>query len=93
MFSPRHLYTLALYCILPFIPLRLLWRGRKQPAYLAHWGEVYLRLAYPTAEVAIIGEDFGYMAHQLGQYYLPNKAVAKQEKPLLPLRVIYLQNL
>ena len=39
MFSPRHLYTLALYCILPFIPLRLLWRGRKQPAYLAHWGE------------------------------------------------------
>lgn len=44
--------------------------------YLAHWGEVYLSLAYPTAEVAIIGEDFAYTAHKLGQYYLPNKVVA-----------------
>ncbi len=39
MFKPRLLYTLALYLLLPFIPLRLLWRGRKQPAYLRHWGE------------------------------------------------------
>ena len=39
MFNQRLFYTLALYLLLPFIPLRLLWRGRKQPAYLAHWGE------------------------------------------------------
>ena len=39
MFNQRLLYTLALYLLLPFIPLRLLWRGRKQPAYLAHWSE------------------------------------------------------
>lgn len=39
MFKPRFFYTLALYLLLPFIPLRLLWRGRKQPAYLQHWRE------------------------------------------------------
>jgi len=36
---PRLLYSLILYLLLPFIPLRLLWRARKQPEYLAHWGE------------------------------------------------------
>jgi hypothetical protein len=44
--------------------------------YLAHWGEVYLCLAYPTAEVAIVGEDFAYTAHKLGRYFLPNKVIA-----------------
>jgi len=39
MFSPRLFYTFALYLLLPFIPLRLWWRGRRQPAYRAHWGE------------------------------------------------------
>ncbi|MBT9612053.1 MAG: lipid IV(A) 3-deoxy-D-manno-octulosonic acid transferase [Burkholderiales bacterium] len=36
---PRLLYSLILYLLLPFIPLRLLWRARKQPEYLAHWAE------------------------------------------------------
>ena len=35
----RFLYSLLLYLALPFVPLRLLWRGIKQPAYLQHWGE------------------------------------------------------
>jgi len=39
MSKPRFFYTLALYLLLPFIPLRLLWRARKQPAYLQHWRE------------------------------------------------------
>ena len=39
MFKPRFFYTLALYLLLPFIPLRLLWRARKQRAYLRHWPE------------------------------------------------------
>ena len=39
MSKPRFFYTLALYLLVPFIPLRLLWRGRKQPAYLQHWRE------------------------------------------------------
>jgi 3-deoxy-D-manno-octulosonic-acid transferase len=36
---PRFLYSLILYLLLPFIPLRLLWRARKQPEYLSHWAE------------------------------------------------------
>jgi 3-deoxy-D-manno-octulosonic-acid transferase len=35
----RFLYTILLTLILPFVPLKLLWRGFKQPAYLRHWGE------------------------------------------------------
>lgn len=37
------LYTLLLYVLLPFIPLKLLWRGVKQPAYRKHWGERFGR--------------------------------------------------
>lgn len=36
---PRTFYTVLLYLLLPFTPLKLLWRGRKQPEYLAHWPE------------------------------------------------------
>lgn len=36
---PRLLYTLLLYIALPFVPLKLLWRGIKQPAYRQHWPE------------------------------------------------------
>jgi 3-deoxy-D-manno-octulosonic-acid transferase len=36
---PRFLYTLLLYVALPFVPLKLLWRGLKQPAYREHWLE------------------------------------------------------
>jgi 3-deoxy-D-manno-octulosonic-acid transferase len=35
----RFLYSLLLYLALPFVPLRLLWRGIKQPAYRQNWGE------------------------------------------------------
>ncbi|MFY9260589.1 MAG: lipid IV(A) 3-deoxy-D-manno-octulosonic acid transferase [Gallionella sp.] len=36
---PRLLYTLFLWLLLPYIFIRLWWRGRKQPDYLKHWGE------------------------------------------------------
>jgi 3-deoxy-D-manno-octulosonic-acid transferase len=35
----RFFYSLLLYLILPFVPLRLLWRSIKQPEYLLHWRE------------------------------------------------------
>lgn len=35
----RSLYTLLVYLLLPFIPLKLLWRGFREPEYLRHWGE------------------------------------------------------
>lgn len=36
---PQFIYTWLLYLTLPFVPLKLLWRGIKQPAYRQHWGE------------------------------------------------------
>ncbi len=36
---PRLLYTVLLMIALPFVPLKLWWRGRKQPAYRQHWRE------------------------------------------------------
>lgn len=37
----RSLYTFLFYLLLPFTPLKLLWRARKQPDYLRHWAERY----------------------------------------------------
>ena len=44
MLNPRlildwTLYRLALLLAAPLIPLRLLWRGRRERGYLQHWGE------------------------------------------------------
>lgn len=36
---PRILYTLLLYLLIPLVPLKLLWRGMRQPEYLRHAGE------------------------------------------------------
>jgi len=35
----RILYTLAIHALLPWALLHLLWRARRQPEYLRHWGE------------------------------------------------------
>lgn len=35
----RFLYSILLTLILPFVPIKLLWRGFKQPAYRQHWAE------------------------------------------------------
>ncbi|MDO8291433.1 MAG: lipid IV(A) 3-deoxy-D-manno-octulosonic acid transferase [Gallionella sp.] len=39
MLNPRLFYTLALWLLLPYVLLRLLWRARKQPEYLHHLAE------------------------------------------------------
>ncbi|MEO8330905.1 MAG: lipid IV(A) 3-deoxy-D-manno-octulosonic acid transferase [Gallionella sp.] len=39
MLNPRLFYTLALWLLLPYAFLRLIWRARKQPDYLRHIGE------------------------------------------------------
>lgn len=48
----RRLYTFLLYLLLPFTPLKLLWRAKKQPEYLQHWRERYgfysLKFAKPV---------------------------------------------
>ncbi len=35
----RFLYTLSILALLPWAVLHLLWRARRQPEYLRHWGE------------------------------------------------------
>lgn len=35
----RFFYTLLLYFTLPFVPLKLFWRGLKQPDYRKYWAE------------------------------------------------------
>ena len=44
----RLAYSLLLYVLTPFIWLRLLWRARRQPAYLAHLAERYGVYALPA---------------------------------------------
>lgn len=44
----RCIYTLLLYVLLPFTPLKLLWRGIRQPEYLKHISERYG--FYPQAD-------------------------------------------
>jgi 3-deoxy-D-manno-octulosonic-acid transferase len=39
----RAIYTLLWYLALPLLPLRLLWRGRREPGYREHVGERYGR--------------------------------------------------
>lgn len=36
---PQFVYTCLLCLLLPFVPLKLLWRGIKQPEYRQHWRE------------------------------------------------------
>jgi len=51
----RALYTLLWWCALPLLPLRLWWRGRREPGYRARIGERFGRyradLARPAGDV------------------------------------------
>jgi len=49
----RLLYTLALWLLLPWGLLHLLWRARRQPEYLRHWGERFGSYAPAGAAPAI----------------------------------------
>lgn len=39
MFNPRHIYTVLLWLLLPYVFIHLFWRARKQPEYLQHIAE------------------------------------------------------
>lgn len=49
----RLLYTLSLYLLLPFVLLRLLWRGLRAPAYLRRWPERFGRFPHTPPPGAI----------------------------------------
>ena len=49
----RAMYTLAGSALLPLLPLRLWWRGRREPGYRRAWGERFGRYgATPPAKRA-----------------------------------------
>lgn len=47
------LYTFLLYLLMPLMPLKLLWRAKKQPEYLLHWRERYGFYALPPTNPVI----------------------------------------
>ena len=66
MLTPRlildwSLYRLALLLAAPLIPLRLLWRGRRERGYLQHWGERLGAADVPTGAVWIHAVSVGEM--------------------------------
>jgi 3-deoxy-D-manno-octulosonic-acid transferase len=61
----RALYTLLWFLALPFVPLRLWWRGRREPGYRERIGERYGR--YPRDERAPHGPVLWVHAVSLGE--------------------------
>ncbi len=55
------LYRLALLLAAPLIPLRLLWRGRRERGYLEHWGERLGAVNVPTNSIWIHAVSVGEM--------------------------------
>jgi len=45
----RLVYSLAVFALLPWALLHLLWRSRRQPEYLRHWGERSRPLPSPAS--------------------------------------------
>jgi len=56
------------------------------PQYLTNWGTLYALQTQPTAEIAIVGNDYRNYAHAIQQQFLPNKViVADRQSNDLPL--------
>ncbi len=51
---PKLIYSAILYLLLPFTPIKLLWRGLRQPEYLHHWAERYGLYKTPVTSQALI---------------------------------------
>lgn len=49
----RIFYSILLYLVLPFVPLKLLLRGMKQPAYRLHWRERFGFYPLPCSKPVI----------------------------------------
>lgn len=66
MFAPRlildwTLYRLALLLAAPLIPLRLLWRGRRERGYLEHWRERLGAADVPAGAIWVHAVSVGEM--------------------------------
>jgi 3-deoxy-D-manno-octulosonic-acid transferase len=50
----RPIYTLLVLLLLPWAVIHLLWRSRRQPEYLKHWGERFARYRTRPSDVPTI---------------------------------------
>ena len=55
----RRLYTLCLYLLIPYIILRLFWKGRRLPAYRKRIGERFALCEIPQADVWVHAVSLG----------------------------------
>ncbi len=64
---------------------------KNDPQYLTNWGTLYAFRAQPSAEVAIVGEDYLSFSHELQKHFIPNKVISADDQsgdlPLLKDRV------
>jgi 3-deoxy-D-manno-octulosonic-acid transferase len=75
------LYRLALLLAVPLIPLRLVWRGRRERGYLAHWGERLGAAAVPAGAIWIHAVSVGEM--RAAQPLLDEMRARHPGRPLL----------
>lgn len=89
---PRFLYTLLLYLLLPFTPIKLLWRGLRQPEYRQHMAErygIYARQTHASRQPLIwlhcvsVGETRGAapLIRELQQRYPQHKILLTHATP------------
>lgn len=80
----RLIYNLFFHLILLFLPLRLLWRARKNPAYLGHWRERFG--FYKTAK---LHESIWVHAVSVGESLcaIPLIKMLKEKYPTTPIVV------
>jgi 3-deoxy-D-manno-octulosonic-acid transferase len=85
----RYFYNLLLYLILPFLPLRLLWKSRKNSAYLQRMGERFGYYNFPAIKSAIwvhavsVGEAISAipLIKELIRLYPANKIIVTTMTP------------
>ncbi len=75
------LYRLALLLAAPLIPLRLLWRGRRERAYLEHWGERLGAVDVPAGAIWIHAVSVGEM--RAAQPLIEALRAAHPDRPVL----------
>lgn len=80
----RALYSILLYLLIPFVCLRLLWRGRRAPAYWQRWGE---RFSFTLPKIAPQGIWIHAVSVGEFQAALPLIRALLQHYPELPLLI------
>ncbi len=62
----------------------------QEPQYLTNWGSLYAFRSWPTAEIAIVGDDYIAYSREFQKHFIPNKVISagrnSNDLPLLENR-------